>query len=65
MVTAVAFRRPGQTTHSKKGFTYRSSSERRSDDQIPLPEGAIPALVDETTFGAVAHRLATKQGEAM
>ena len=62
--TAVAFRRVGQMTRSKTGRRYLRSSERLSDQQIPLPAGTIPPVVDEETFAVVASRLATNKVEA-
>jgi site-specific DNA recombinase len=61
---AVAFRRVGQMTRSKTGIRYRRSSERLSENQIPLPEGTIPPLVDQDTFAVVADRLAKNKVEA-
>jgi site-specific DNA recombinase len=61
---AYAFRHVGRTVRSRNGVRYRLMTERPEDQRIALPEGTVPALVDDTTFAIVGERLATNQTEA-
>jgi site-specific DNA recombinase len=61
---AFAFRRAGKTVRSRNGTRYRRLTERPEDQRIALPEGTVPALVDNTTFALVGDRLAKNQAEA-
>jgi hypothetical protein len=60
---AFAFRRVSQTVRSQTGHRYRRLSMRSEEQRIALPEGTVPALVDDTTFTVVADRLAKNQAE--
>jgi site-specific DNA recombinase len=41
----------------RNGNGRTTMRRREADGQIPLPDGAVPALVDRETFEAVHHRL--------
>lgn len=42
----------------------RRRSERSAEEQIRLPAGTVPPLVDEATFGAVEERLSRNKAES-
>ncbi|MHB1006600.1 MAG: recombinase family protein [Chloroflexota bacterium] len=60
---AVALRYQYGTNKASKGKS-RPMGLRPEDEQIPLPAGTIPALVDGSTFAAVRERLALNKAQA-
>lgn len=62
---AVAFRLIGRHVRSQKtGAKYKRLSERPADQQITLPEGTIPQIIDLETFEIVQERLARNKAES-
>ena len=62
---AMAFRRMSSPARSKRtGKKFTRLSVRPADQQIALPEGTIPALVNPATFAVVQQRLERNKAES-